>query len=163
MGQKELEDTEEKIRQQLEQMPQSKLLMEIKGIGTIITAGILSEIGDIKNYKSYKQIQKLAGYAIVSKSSGKHHGKEKSSKMGRKLLKTILFRAAIVLISTNKAFRSIYDYYTKDRNTPLIKMKAVIAIACKLIRVIYTMLKTGTNYDEKKMLTDIHRPKHLTA
>jgi len=163
MTQKELEDTEEKIRQQLEQMPQSKLLMEIKGIGTIITAGILSEIGDIKNYKSYKQIQKLAGYAIVSKSSGKYHGKEKSSKMGRKLLKSILFRAAIVLISTNQAFRSIYDYFTKNRNNPLIKMKAVIAIACKLIRVIYTILKTGTKYDEKKMLKDIHRPKYLTA
>jgi transposase len=156
-NQEELHETEEKIQQLLAQLPEAQLLMTIKGIGPIIAGTFLSEIGDIRHYNSPKQIQKLAGYAITSKESGKTHGKERSSKMGRKLLKTILYKAAIVLISTNKGFRQIYDYYTIERKKPLIKMKAVIAISCKLIRVFYAMLKNGTGYDEKKMLKDIHR------
>ena len=157
----ELQEIEEKIKLLLEQLSEAQLLMSIKGIGPIIAGTFLSEIGDIRHYNSPKQIQKLAGYAITSKESGKTHGKEKSSKMGRKLLKTILYKAAIVLISTNKGFRQIYDYYTIERKKPLIKMKAVIAISCKLIRVFYAMLKKGTAYDEKKMLEDIHRPGSL--
>ena len=156
--QEALHETEEKIRQLLEQLPEAQLLMTIKGIGPVIAGTFLSEIGDIRHYNSPKQIQKLAGYAITSKASGKTHGKEKSSKMGRKLLKTILYKAAIVLIGTNDEFRQIYDYYTKERKRPLIKMKAVIAISCKLIRVFYSLLKNGTPYDPKKMLTDIKRP-----
>ena len=156
--QEALHETEEKIRQLLAQLPEAQLLMTIKGIGPVIAGTFLSEIGDIRHYNSPKQIQKLAGYAITSKASGKTHGKEKSSKMGRKLLKTILYKAAIVLIGTNDEFRQIYDYYTKERKHPLIKMKAVIAISCKLIRVFYSLLKNGTPYDPKKMLTDIKRP-----
>jgi len=162
-NQQALAETEEKLQQQLEQLPQAQQLMDIPGIGPVIAGTFLAEIGDIQNYNSPKQIQKLAGYAITSKSSGKHNGKETSSKMGRKLLKTILYKAGIVVISTNKAFRQIYDYYTIERKKPLIKMKAVIAISCKLIRVFYAMLKNGTAFDEKKMLNDIHRPQTKTA
>lgn len=162
-NQEALQETEEKIRQLLEQLPEAQLLMTIKGIGPVIAGTFLSEIGDIRHYDSPKQIQKLAGYAITSKASGKMHGKEKTSKMGRKLLKTILYKAAIVLIGTNDEFREIYDYYTKERKRPLIKMKAVIAISCKLIRVFYSLLKNGTPYDPKKMLTDIKRPANAFA
>ena len=37
-------------------------------------------------------------------------------------------------------------------------MQSLIVIACKLLRIIYTILKNGAVYDPKKMLTDIKRP-----
>ena len=37
-------------------------------------------------------------------------------------------------------------------------MQSLIVIACKILRVIYTILKTGTKYDPEKMLRDIKRP-----
>ena len=37
------------------------------------------------------------------------------------------------------------------------KMQSMIAVACKLIRVFYHILKTGVSFDAKKMMTDIHR------
>lgn len=36
-------------------------------------------------------------------------------------------------------------------------MQSLIVIACKLLRIIYTIMKKGTAYDPKKMLTDIKR------
>ena len=37
-------------------------------------------------------------------------------------------------------------------------MQSLIVIACKLLRIIYTILMKGTAYDPQKMLKDIKRP-----
>jgi hypothetical protein len=37
-------------------------------------------------------------------------------------------------------------------------MQSLIAIACKILRIIYTLLKTGRKYDPGKMLKDIRHP-----
>lgn len=153
-NEKELKEIETAITDVLKEMEEAQLLLEIKGIGPIITAELLSEIGEINNYNSYKQLQKLAGYAIETNSSGEHTGRKKCSKMGRKRLKRTLYRAALVLISTNKEFKAIYTWYTRERAEPMIKMKAVVAIACKLIRVLFTMLKNKQRYNGEKMLED---------
>ena len=50
-------------------------------------------------------------------------------------------------------------YYTTRADNPLKKMQSLIVIACKLLRIIYTILKNGTVYDPKKMLMDIRRQK----
>ena len=54
-------------------------LMEIKGIGLITVSGFLAEVGDIKRFDNPKQLQKLAGYAIVADQSGKHNGESRIS------------------------------------------------------------------------------------
>ena len=42
-------------------------------------------------------------------------------------------------------------------------MQSLIVIACKILRVIYTILKTGTIYDPQKLLKDIKRPVEAQA
>ena len=54
-------------------------------------------------------------------------------------------------------FKELHVYYTTRPDNPLKKMQSLIVIACKLLRIIYTILKNGTVYDPKKMLTDIRR------
>lgn len=61
--------------------------MEIKGIGLITVSGFLAEVGDIKRFDNPKQLQKLAGYAIVTDQSGKHNGESRISYRGRKRLR----------------------------------------------------------------------------
>ena len=48
-------------------------------------------------------------------------------------------------------------------DNPLKKMQSLIVIACKLLRIVYTILKKGTVYDPKKMLMDIRRPERKEA
>ena len=129
-------------------------------LGKLIAAGPegIYQLWKTLQIKNYGQKKAQALYALARRSIGI---KRNSEAAAHKLLKTILYKAAIVLISTNKGFRQIYDYYTIKRKKPLIKMKAVIATSCKLIRVFYAMLKNGTTYDEKKILEDIHRPGSL--
>ena len=69
-----------------------------------------------------------------------------------------MFQAAKSAVSHAEEFKELHLYYTTRTDNPLKKMQSLIVIACKLLRVIYTILTKGTNYDPKKMLMDIRRP-----
>lgn len=58
-----------------------------------------------------------------------------------------MFEATISVIGKNKEFRGIHDNYRKRKQNPLKKMQSVIAIVCKLIRIFYTILTKGVDYD----------------
>lgn len=55
-------------------------------------------------------------------------------------------------------FKQLHEYYTTRSNNPLKKMQSLVVIVCKILRVIYTILKTGTTYDSQKLLKDIKYP-----
>ena len=76
----------------------------------------------------------------------------------RKRLRYALYEAAISVIGKNKEFKEIHSYYRTREKNPLKKMQSVIAVACKLIRIFYTILTKGVDYDGQKMLNDIVRP-----
>ena len=95
---------------------------------------------------------------LVACSSGKHKGQTKISHRGRKRLRYWLFQAAKSAVSHADEFKQLHEYYTTRTNNPLKKMQSLVVIACKILRVIYTILKTGTTYDPQKLLEDIKRP-----
>jgi transposase len=132
-------------------------LLEINGIGITTVAGFLSEVGDIRRFKSPKQVQKLAGLSIKESSSGKHKGQSSISKRGRKRLRALLFQVSMPLVSKNKEFKEIHNYYTTRPNGPLKKKQSLIAICCKLIRVFYAILSKCIKYDSDKLVSDIKR------
>lgn len=138
-------------------IPEVNELMKIPGIGLITAAGMISEIGDIRRFDDPRQIQKLAGLAIVVNESGKHKGQSEISRRGRNRLRKILFQAALVLVRSNKEFKSIHDYFTTREKNPLKKKQSLMAVAAKLIRVCFGMVKNGTPYDPTKVLKDIRR------
>jgi hypothetical protein len=69
-----------------------------------------------------------------------------------------MYEAAVSVVSHSPEFRSIHQYYTTRDKNPLKKMQSMIAVACKLIRIFYVILKNGTKYDAAKMMGDIRRP-----
>ena len=154
----QLSDIENRINQKCQEIPHAENVLEIPGIGAHILSGILAEMGDISRFDDVKEIQKLSGLGLVACSSGKHKGETKISHRGRKRLRFWLFQAAKSAVSHAEEFKELHLYYTTRTDNPLKKMQSLIVIACKLLRVIYTILTKGTNYDPKKMLMDIRRP-----
>ena len=100
---------------------------------------------------------------LVACSSGKHRGQTKISHRGRKRLRYWLFQAAKSAVSHAEEFKQLHVYYTTRARNPLKKMQSLIVIACKILRVICTILKTGATYDPQKMLKDIKRPEAAPA
>lgn len=151
------------IEEMAGKIPYVENILEIKGLGIRTVTGILAEIGDITRFTDAKSVQKLAGLALVEDSSGKHEGKTIISKRGRKRLRYHLYQAALVLIAQNDEFREVYDYYRTREGNPLKKMQALMAVACKLLRVLYVMITKGVKYNPGKLLGDIRRPQGKAA
>ena len=67
------------------------------------------------------------------------------------------------LVAHNEAFQQLHVYYTTRAENPLKKMQSLIVIACKLLRIIFTILKKGVPFDSERMLKDIVRPEARKA
>ena len=146
------------ITEKIMEVPYVDKLLEMRGIGLKTVVGFVAEVGDIRRFDNPKQIQKLAGYAIVNNESGKHKGESHISYRGRKRLRYVLYEAAVSVVGHSPEFRSIHDYYTTREKNPLKKMQSMIAISCKLIRIFYLILRTGKSYNPTRMMADIRRP-----
>ena len=158
-----LGEIEAELQQKCREIPYAENILEIKGIGENILAGILAEMGDITRFDDVSEIQKLSGLGLVACSSGKHKGETKISHRGRKRLRYWLFQAAKSTVSHAGEFKEVHAHYTTREDNPLKKMQSLIVIACKILRIIFTMLRTGCRYDPKKMLRDIKRPQRAAA
>ena len=159
----ELAVIENQINQKCQEIPHTGNVLEISGIGENTLSGILAVMGDISRFDDVKEIQKLSGLGLVACSSGKHKGETKISQRGRKRLRYWLFQAAKSAVAHAEEFKELHMYYTTRADNPLKKMQSLIVIACKLLRIIYTILNTGTKYAPKKMLMDIRRPENKEA
>lgn len=158
-----LEEMEAELHQKCREIPYAENILEIRGIGENILAELLAEMGDISCFDDASEIQKLSGLGLVACSSGKHKGETKISHRGRKRLRYWLFQAAKSAVSHGEEFKELHAHYTTRKDNPLKKMQSLIVIACKLLRIIFTILRTGCRYDPIKMLRNIKRPEQAAA
>lgn len=83
----QLEAVNKVLEEMILKVPHVEKLLAIKGVGSITIAGFIAEAGDIRRFDSPKQIQKYAGLELVENSSGKHKGRTRISKRGRRKLR----------------------------------------------------------------------------
>ncbi|WP_148409059.1 IS110 family transposase [Murimonas intestini] len=153
-----MQEVMELITELVKQIPMAEKLLEIKGVGIKTVSGFLAEVGDISRFNTPKELQKLAGLALVENSSGKHKGETTISRRGRKRLRYVLFEVAMSLVSKNPEFREMHHYYTTRAVNPLKKMQSLMAVGAKIIRVFYAILTKGVTYEPMKLLSDIKCP-----
>ncbi|WP_206076205.1 transposase [Marinitoga lauensis] len=105
---KQIEETEREMEKLIEKTEIGEYIKSIPGIGIIITATILGEIGEISSFKSWKEIRKLAGLNLYEVSSGEHKGKTKITKRGRPLLRKIIYLMAKSILKHNNEMKEKY-------------------------------------------------------
>lgn len=117
----------------------------IPGIESIIAAGIVAEIGDIKTIQSPKALVSMAGIHVKDWISGSSiHKKSHISKKGNPFLRTLIFRAALSCIRNNLQLKSFYEHLLSKEKK---RIPAVIAVARKLLTIIYHILKNNQEYN----------------
>ena len=129
-----------------------KVLQSMLGIGPIISAAFLGEVGDISRFSNWKQVRSLAGLNLVENSSGRHKGKTKISKRGRSYLRHMLYMAGECGCRCNPEMRAFYRYLRDRKNNPLDGNQAVVATGLKIMRILFHLAKTGEHYDPNKAL-----------
>lgn len=139
---------EKVMHKELEKIEWTKYLMSVPGVSTISAAVLIGEVGDFKNIKSAKALEKLAGLNLYEISSGGHNGNKHISKRGRKLLRKMLYMLSLGMIKHNGIFRDVYEKHkAKGMKSP----KALVAVSRKLIRVIYALVTKEEMYIKEKM------------
>lgn len=154
----EIEELSTKTEDICSRLPEIDRILEIKGIGLSTASGIISELGDIRNYDHPDQLIKMAGLSLIENSSGKKKGQTTISKRGRSDLRKFLYQVIFSMLATNKAFKELYKYFTERSKNQLKGKQAMMALARKLLRIIYAIVTKNIAYDEAKMLADIKRP-----
>ncbi len=154
---------EEMLERRIHEVPHADKLLRIPGIGYFTVIGFFAEVGCVDRFDDPKQIQKLAGLAVVENSSGKRKGLPGISKRGRDRLRLVLFQTAMSAVKHNQEFKEIHLYFTTRKGNPLKKMQSLMAVAAKIIRVFYGMVKNATEYDPERLLREIRRPEKEAA
>jgi len=149
------------IEEILKQIPGADRLLSVPGAGVVTVAGFLSEVGDINRFSDPKQIQKLAGLAVVENSSGKRKGLPGISRRGRSRLRWVLYLAAMSMVKNNKEMKTYHRYYTTRKKNPLKKIQSLMAIAGRIARIFYGILKNGTDYDPMIVMRDFNKEKAI--
>ena len=129
----------------LHQIPYIHSILSVKGIGKITAAGLIGEVGDFRKFRMISEILKLAGLDLFEISSGQHRGNRHISKRGRSLLRRLLFFAALSTIRKGGVMHLPYQRYIQ-RGMP--KGKAVVAIARKLLRILFALVRDHSQYQE---------------
>jgi len=129
---------EQEMSHHLREIPYSRCILSIKGIGKIITAGLIGEVGDFRRFHTISQIIKHAGLDLFEISSGKRKGRRRISKRGRPLLRKLLFFASINTVRKGGVMEEDYQRYIQRR---MPRTKALIAIARKLLRIIFALVR----------------------
>lgn len=123
-------------------------LSSIPGIGEVLAVRLIAEMGDLNRFSSSKKLVAYAGIDPIVYQSGKKDGEHLPiTKKGNKNLRTLLYLAVESNIRSGKP-NSIRDFYNKKRQqaSPLAFRAAVIACANKLLRIIYSMYRSGEEF-----------------
>jgi transposase len=145
----EIKRTEELIRTHINNHPtlkrQSELLDSIPGVAETTAAHLLSEITDIKQYRSARQVAAYAGLVPRERQSGSSiRGRTRLSKIGNARLRRALYFPAITAIRCSPFFQRWADGLLKRGKS---KMSVICAVMRKLVHLAYGVLKTGKPLD----------------
>lgn len=142
--QKQIKEYDKAIEKMLEAFPQT--LTSIKGIGNIYAAGIIAEIGDINRFPSQASLAKYAGLVWTQHQSSDFEAEDKRMiQGGNHHLKYYLCEAANALRRCDPEFKHFYALKYKEANKHNHK-RALALTARKLVRLVYTLLKTNRLY-----------------
>jgi transposase len=126
-----------------------EILDSIPGIDLTAAYAILAEISS--NMSSFPTAQHICAWAGLAPGNNQSAGKKKKQRViqGNNYLKTILCEVAWVIASHKELYLSVWYWRLKQRTG---SKRAIVALARKLLVIIYAMFKTNSLYDEQKFL-----------
>jgi transposase len=151
-SEEQLKDLEARMRELLQGVPCAAYLLSVPGIGIVSCAVFLGELGNPSHFTGPKQIIKYAGYDPQENDSGQRIGRKVISKKGRWLLRKYLYFMSMRAIHRSEFFREYYQRKVKSRNRfgqPLGKKEALCAVAIKLIKVLFALLRDKRAFSVK--------------
>lgn len=119
-------------------------LHSMPGMGPVLAAVVLSEIGDISRFSAPEKLVAFAGIDPSVRQSGNFSGNQnRMSKRGSPYLRHAIWLAAFVAAFNDPVFSA---YYQKKRSEGKDHMTAIGAVCRKYLYTVFALLKSGQSY-----------------
>ncbi len=126
--------------------PELPILCSIPGMSTHLATVILAEIGDVNHFPTSRNLVSYVGLAPSTTQSGTFAANQNHiSKRGSPYLRHAFYQLALLSIRYNPR---LADYYRKKIAQGKPKKVALIAVARKLVRIVYHLLLSKNNYEK---------------
>jgi len=123
-----------------------KILTTIPNIAEYTAVGLMINMGSVERFDHVKKLASYWGIHPEIKESGDGKWKPGISKKGRSIPRELLFNAVFASLSDEDNYiQKLYKEYVEEKGKS--KMSAIGILMHKLTRMIYGMLKNGTNYN----------------
>jgi len=121
-----------------------KKVTTAKGIGFQTAITVISETNGFNLIQNEKQLTSYAGYDPRQQQSGIHKGKTPISKKGNKYIRTAVYLPALSAARWNENLKRVYKRLCISKNN---KKVALVAVARKLLILIYTLWKNNQEFN----------------
>ena len=129
-----------------DQQHQLTLLKSIPGMGTKTALFLIVATDGFAKFENAAQLCSYVGITPTIRESGSSvRGRSRISKVGNKKLRNLLFLCAFSACKHNKACKAIYDRIVAKGKS---KKLALIAVANKLLKQAFAIVKSERPYDE---------------
>ena len=129
---------------QIKYFAKSMLLASVPGIGHLTAAVLLSETGHLEDMHRSEQWTAYAGLSPVPRQSGAMVGRCRISKIGNARLRRAMYMAAVTVSRLSNPLGAYYRRLVKQGKP---KKVALIALARKLLRLCFAVLKSAQPFD----------------
>jgi transposase len=117
-------------------------LRSVPGVGAVTVDVVLSELADVRRFRSAKEVAAYAGLAPgFRESAGKRHDLS-IGKDGSRLLRWAVVEAAWRLVRLTHRWRAVFERLAGRRG----RKKAIVAVARRLLTVLVAVWRGGQRY-----------------
>jgi len=147
-AQEQIAILEGSLRDQQTLFPQDfNRLQTIPGVGPIVALTVLAVFSDVRRFPSAKHAASYAGLVASTFNSGERVQHGRITRRGSTELRSMLSEAAHHARGANHPLNPYYSSLCARRGRKL----AVVAVAHRLCRIAYAMLRDGTEFDLTKL------------
>ena len=140
-----LDSVKASLEELCQKIPGYEQLISMPGFGLITAATVLAEVMDIRRFKSADALIAYAGTDPVNKRSGSSvHSEGKISRNGSRYLRHAVVIAAEFARRRNPVLAELFNRLKAGQRKR--HYLALIAVANRLLRYIYSILKSGNNF-----------------
>ena len=123
-----------------------KTVSQVPGVANVVATVVLSELGNLRDYRRGRSLSAMAGVNPKVIESGKRKGKTRMSKQGNAHVRAILYCAAMGCLRTKNdhCLKRVYSRLVQRGKT---HMQALGALMRKILLLMRNLLISGKPFD----------------
>ena len=134
-------------------------LQTVPGVGPIVALTVLAVFSDVRRFPTAKHAASYAGLVAATYDSGERVQHGRITRRGSNELRAMLCEAAHHAGRPNNPFNPYFSSLCVRRGYKM----AVVAVAHRLCRILYAMLRHGTDFDLNQLAIEQGRFEHTTV